>query len=320
MDPHLPPDQALAERLLRHALGFSTARDEGELLNRSVVAAGEVSGLSTAAILVPRLGGMRAWVDRRRPTELGKRLGDVDQATLARIAAAARRRGASSTIVDGALAGIGVRSMITVPVGEDADGPVLLIVDERAGRADRETVRLLELLAAHAWTGAQRLRTLRQLAEKADSDPLTGLRHHGPFGERLAAATPDRTALLTIDVDRFKQLNDTYGHQAGDRALVDLARNLQQVLREGDELYRIGGDEFAAVADVPRPEEALAIAERLVAAARKVGRPISVGVAMQAAGETPEQTLRRADFAMYQAKRSGRDGVRMAPRRVPDVA
>jgi diguanylate cyclase (GGDEF)-like protein len=144
------------------------------------------------------------------------------------------------------------------------------------------------------------------------SDPLTGLRHHGPFGERIATATPGRTALLAIDVDEFKSINDTYGHQAGDELLVGLARALQGALRQGDEIYRIGGDEFVAVVDVPQPDEAVRIAERLASAARRAGRTISVGVAMQRDGEPAEDTLRRADVALYDVKRHGRDGVRLA--------
>ena len=118
--------------------------------------------------------------------------------------------------------------------------------------------------------------------------------------------------MLAIDIDGFKAINDTYGHQAGDAALVDLARALSAALRTGDELFRVGGDEFAVVVDVQRLEEATGVAERLVAAARRVGQSISVGVALQETTETPGQTFRRADTALYDAKRAGRDGVRMA--------
>ncbi len=113
-------------------------------------------------------------------------------------------------------------------------------------------------------------------------------------------------------MDDFKSINDTYGHQVGDQVLVDLARALVGALRQGDELYRIGGDEFVAVLEVSRPEEALGIAERLAEAARRTGQTISVGVAVQSGGESAELTLRRADAALYHVKRSGRDGVRLA--------
>jgi diguanylate cyclase (GGDEF)-like protein len=137
----------------------------------------------------------------------------------------------------------------------------------------------------------------------------------------LAALAAGRSALLAIDIDQFKRINDTYGHQAGDRALVDLARTLQGALRHGDELYRIGGDEFAAVIECTRIEEAVGVAERLVEAARRIDRTISVGVALQLPGEPAQTTLRRADQALYEAKRKGRDGIRLADiRPVKDVA
>jgi diguanylate cyclase (GGDEF)-like protein len=327
-----PPTESASEMLLRHALGFGTAPDERHLLRLSLVAAREVSGLSTPAVLLPGRAGARALLDDRNPTPLGNRLGALGPEVLGQFTVRARRHGAAYTLGDPSefgdqgfeqLTSIGVGTMISVPVGPGRDvaadtrtaGGVLLVVDERAIRPSPAIPNLLELLAAHAWTSMDRLETLRRLSEKASSDPLTGLRHYGPFGERLARATPGRTALLAIDVDRFKQLNDEYGHQAGDRALVDLARTLVATLRSGDELYRIGGDEFAAVIEVKRPEEARLIAERLAQAARRQGRTISVGVALQAPKESAADTLRRADLALYEAKRTGRDSVRVASTR-----
>ncbi len=77
-------------------------------------------------------------------------------------------------------------------------------------------------------------------------------------------------------------------------------------------MYRIGGDEFVAVIEVSRPEEAVRVAERLTEAARRVGRTISVGVALPRPGEPPELALRRADQALYAVKRQGRDGVHLS--------
>jgi diguanylate cyclase (GGDEF)-like protein len=327
------PVESGSEQILRHALSFSTAGDELELLNRSLVAAREVSGLSTAALLLPSRSGTRVHLGNPRPTPLGDKIAGADTAELSRLVARAWRYGAGYSIGDPAsldshgfepLTGIGVRTMITVPVGPgpgQGTGGMLLAVDEEISRPDPATVALLSLLAAQAWSSLDRLRTLRRLREKASSDPLTGLRHHGPFAERLAQAVPGRTAVLAIDIDRFKHINDTYGHQAGDQALIELARTLKHALRSGDDLYRIGGDEFAAVIEVQRSDEAIGVADRLVAAARRIGRTVSVGVAVQPLGELAEDTLRRADLALYEAKRTGRDGVRVALlRRVRDVA
>jgi diguanylate cyclase (GGDEF)-like protein len=327
-----PPAEAAGEQLLRHALLMTSAGNEQELLRRSLTAARAVSGLATPLLVLTNQLGTRACLDPAAPTELGGRLAALAPVVLTRIALRARRHGASYTLGDPseldtqgfeALTAVGVRSMITVPVGPagEPDSGVLFVVDDAVSRPTAATVNLLELLAAQAWTSLDRLRTLWRLRERAICDPLTGLRHVGPFDERLAAAEPGRTALLAIDVDRFKHINDTYGHQAGDRALVDLAATLQNALRAQDELYRIGGDEFAAVVEVQRLEEATGVAQRLLTAARRIGYPISVGVALQVKGETPKQALRRADMALYEVKQTGRDGVRVAAARpAADVA
>jgi diguanylate cyclase (GGDEF)-like protein len=310
-----PPPESRGEQLLRHAVALTAAGSDRELLSIVVEAARDVSGLSTPVLAVPTRVGARLYGVNGPPGErLRVRLS-------ARTVARARRYGTSYTIGDPAwldahgfeeLVDAGVRSMIAVPVGPVDIGAVLLIVDEGVVTPDPETVNLVELLATQAWTCLDRLKTLEHLRERATSDPLTGLRHQGSFGERIARATPDRTALLAIDVDQFKNINDTYGHQAGDQVLVEMARALQSALRHGDELYRIGGDEFVAVVDVVRPDEATGIGERLVAAARTIGRTISVGVALRRHGEAPELTLRRADAALYDVKREGRDGIRLA--------
>ena len=317
------PGETRSDLLLRHAVAMTSATGERELVAMALDAARDVSGLDSAVLVMTTAGGPRVCTAADAASGLEHRLRErfSSDDDLDLLLSLARRHGASYTLGDPAefdphglerLTDAGVRTMITVPVGPDVSGGVLLVVDEAVTRPDPGTVNQLELLATQAWTCLDRLRTLERLHERASSDPLTGLRHHGPFGERLLAATPGRTALLAIDVDEFKSINDTYGHQAGDRVLVDLARALETALRQGDELYRIGGDEFVAVVDVYRTDEAMAIAERLAGAARRTGRTVSIGVAVQGPGELSELTLRRADSALYNVKREGRDGVRLA--------
>ncbi len=320
-----PPAESRSEKLLRHAAALASAPTEWDLMHAAITAARDVSTLSAAVLVlsgrqVPRLGAPTA-----APGELESRiraeLGEAGTGTLARMVDLAHRYGAGYTLGEtghppttdhAPLTRAGVRTLVAVPVGPGDGGGLLLVADERLLRPDPTTVNLMELLAGQAWNALERLRTLARLREQASSDPLTGLRHTGPFGQRIAAATPGRTALLAIDVDGFKSVNDTYGHQAGDRVLVGLARALEGALRQGDELYRIGGDEFVAVIEVNRPEEAVRIAERLAEAARRIGRTISVGVALPRPGESPDLTLRRADQALYRVKREGRDGVHLA--------
>ncbi|MEU8017254.1 sensor domain-containing diguanylate cyclase [Micromonospora parva] len=316
-----PPAESRSETLLRHAAALSSAPTEGEVMGAAARAAREVSTLSTALLLIGGQLGPSPATPSDLETRIRAELAGAGPVALDRMVDRAHRYGAGYTLGEAGhpptedyrpLTRAGVRTLVAVPVGPADAGGVLLVADDRALRPDPTTVSLMELLAGQAWTSVDRLRTLARLREQAGSDPLTGLRHTGPFGQRIAAATPGRTALLAIDVDGFKTVNDTYGHQAGDRVLVGLARALEAALRHGDELYRIGGDEFVAVIEVSRPEEAVRIAERLTEAARRIGRTISVGVALPRPGEAPERTLRRADQALYAVKRQGRDGVSLS--------
>ena len=319
------PVESRSEKLLRHAVTLTDASSECDLMSAVIDAARDVSGLSAAVLVLDNVCGRPVDQPMVVPGELEARmrarLADAGQDTLSRLIWLAHRYGASYTLGERAhpaaagysvLVAAGAGTLIAVPVGPRDAGGVLLVADEEALRPDPTTVNLVELLAAQAWLCLERLRSLKKLHEQAISDPLTGLRHHGPFGERIAAATPGRTALLAIDVDDFKTVNDTYGHQVGDQVLVGLARALEAALRHGDELYRVGGDEFVAVVEVLRSEEAMGIAERLATAARQTGRTVSVGVALQCDGEPAELTRRRADAALYDVKREGRDGVRLA--------
>ncbi|MCZ7377923.1 sensor domain-containing diguanylate cyclase [Micromonospora sp. WMMC250] len=316
-----PPEESRSEKLLRHAAALSAAPTEADVLSVAACAAREVSGLSVAVLLMAGQLGPSPESPSDLEIRIRAELTESGPAALDRMVDRAHRYGAGYTLGEAGhlptedyrpLTRAGVRTLVAVPVGPPEVGGVLLVADDRALRPDPTTVSLMELLAGQAWTSVDRLRTLARLREQASSDPLTGLRHTGPFGQRIATATPGRTALLAIDVDGFKTVNDTYGHQAGDRVLVGLARALEGALRHGDELYRIGGDEFVAVIEVSRAEEAVRIAERLTEAARRVGRTISVGVALPRPGETPDRTLRRADQALYAVKRQGRDGVHLS--------
>jgi diguanylate cyclase (GGDEF)-like protein len=197
--------------------------------------------------------------------------------------------------------------------------PAAAIVIDPGGRLraltalDPAAAELLDVLNAHFAAALGRLDQLAILRRHANNDPLTGLRHSRPFRRRLARATPGRTAVIALDVDAFKTINDGYGHEAGDRALIRLGHALEGALRESDGLYRIGGDEFAALVDVAGVPEAMAITERLLGAARAAGQTISAGVALCRADEDGPATLRRADAALYAAKRAGRDTARLAP-------
>ena len=321
-----PPPEKRTEKLLRHAGALTSASTEWELMAAANDAARDMSGLSAAVLIVGDGARMRVGMPTVLPDEFEAKLRDVmtalPESALLELVTLAHKHGSSYTLgeVDHCVPHIyrpliaaGVATLITVPVGPADGGGVMLIADERNLEPDPSMVNLMELLSAQAWSCLDRLRTLTQLRELANSDPLTGLRHQGPFAERIRGAVAGRTALLAIDIDQFKVINDTYGHQEGDAVLVAVARALQDALRHVDELFRLGGDEFVAVLEVRHPSEAMVIADRLTAAARAIGRTVSIGVALVDDDEPPERALRRADAALYEVKRNGRDGARLAP-------
>ena len=152
---------------------------------------------------------------------------------------------------------------------------------------------------------------VRQVRVVADTDPLTGLPNRRSFDTHLerelarATRTHRPLALLALDLDGFKQVNDTEGHAAGDRLLIAAGKAWQGVLREGEVVARSGGDEFVVL--LPETEEARAarVAERLH---RATPAPlgVSIGAAVCGAGESADELLRRADRELYRAKATTR--------------
>ncbi len=161
---------------------------------------------------------------------------------------------------------------------------------------------------------------------RATLDPLTGLHNRNALEQRLAELDGQPTpagkgrshALLLCDLDHFKDVNDRLGHAAGDAVLQDVAYTMRAVLRAGDSIYRIGGEEILVVLPGASREAALGVAERLRRAVRErrpagVEVTISIGAAMTVpkAVDT-EDLVARADAALYSAKAEGRDRVYMA--------
>jgi len=185
-------------------------------------------------------------------------------------------------------------------------------------------------LAILLWRRSRKLRVevdRRHKAERlalalARQDSLTGLPNRRSFEEecdrRLTRARrkTDKFALLFIDFDRFKQINDNLGHEAGDRLLQEVAERLKKVLRPQDFLGRLGGDEFAAFVEGDVSDEMIGqVAERLLAAVSEpmmlLGRALapsaSIGVSVYPRdGQNREMLLKKADAAMYKAKEDGR--------------
>ena len=152
-------------------------------------------------------------------------------------------------------------------------------------------------------------RLVAELRLAAATDSLTGLLNRRAFEERVArelartGRSGEPFTLLLVDVDRFKDLNDRFGHASGDQALVALAGTLAGAVRAVDTVARIGGDEFAVLLAGTGVEGAREAADRLAAEA---GMPISIGAAIYGVdGHTADDLTRAADAALYAAKRAG---------------
>ncbi|MFD5193462.1 putative bifunctional diguanylate cyclase/phosphodiesterase [Streptomyces sp. NPDC058357] len=187
----------------------------------------------------------------------------------------------------------------------------------------------------------ERVRLQAQLQHNAEHDPLTDLPNRALFTKRVRQALGGRrsgdpgTAVLFIDLDGFKAVNDRLGHQTGDELLIQAARRLHESVRAGDTAARLGGDEFAAIilGDGTRDQSAREcqvheIADRLrltLSQPYRIGTgdvrvAASIGVAFAEPGISPSDLMRNADLAMYRAKAGGKDRVELyAPQMQADV-
>lgn len=209
-------------------------------------------------------------------------------------------------------------------------GQLLLVGPTARSHQFDHVCEVLEAICGQIALAMAHLRQQEETRRMATLDPLTGLFNRRHFGERLQAEF-DRAlryghslALVMLDLDRFKAVNDTHGHGGGDRVLVEVGALLSRALRTSDLAVRYGGEEFCLLLPETSGQEALRVAERLRAAlsggcfraddGRGMG-PItaSFGVAEQGPEDRePHRLLERADGALYRAKREGRDRVCMA--------
>lgn len=185
---------------------------------------------------------------------------------------------------------------------------IMLDRAERAGHALRESNAQLERLKS-------------ELEHLVVADPLTGTFNRRKFHDVLDRAVANATrhdhrfALLMIDIDHFKHINDTHGHQVGDQVLRGFCERINGAVRSADQLFRVGGEEFCLLATVAVDEDIGPLAEklRMVVADRPfpvVGKiTTSIGIARFREGDTQESIYARADDAMYEAKRKGRNCV-----------
>lgn len=230
---------------------------------------------------------------------------------------------------------LGIRSMIIVPLGPAAGSEpigVLKCLSNKCHAFSDQHMNLVELMAgmmaaalANTMAASELKRREEELHYQANHDPLTKLANRAAFRQVLQEAMHHEGALgaeayavLYLDLDRFKIVNDSLGHSAGDSLLIQTATRLRDCVRPGDLVARLGGDEFAILLRNLRGEDARTdartVAERIH---RALSRPfhvkgrdlfssVSIGIAMcSISAATPESILRDADNAMYRAKAEG---------------
>jgi diguanylate cyclase (GGDEF)-like protein len=312
------PADAGARRLLRHLVDMAALEDEHAIAGVLLGAALELVPLQSGVLV-------RTTSDEATPAAATGPLDDVLRSVdLGPIVARVRDGSSCATTAAQApasaglqgLRAAGIESLVAVGLhAHDGLVGVLVLASRAPAPVLTDDVELLEQLAAHAAACLETSARLQSLRDRAASDPLTGLGHHATFHEALAAAhRRPRTAVVVCDLDGFKRLNDTHGHAHGDRVLCGVADAMNGALRRGDRLFRIGGDEFAALLAVESDAEALDAATRLrdAVTAARLGVTASIGVAAPRDGESDASLLARADRALYAAKARGRDGVALA--------
>jgi diguanylate cyclase (GGDEF)-like protein len=206
-----------------------------------------------------------------------------------------------------------------ISVDEPVDGKV----------PSMETLRALEVLANQTVHALESAQVHAHIKRQAVMDGLTGLYNHGYFQETLALKTRELAegrrsyTILMMDLDNFKEINDTYGHLVGDEVLKAVAGALTASIRREDVAARYGGEEFAVLLPDRTLEQSLPVAERIRAGVENIrvplpqsssARPIRVTLSVGLAsypeqGEDHHQVLQRADTALYQAKRAGKNRV-----------
>ncbi len=202
------------------------------------------------------------------------------------------------------------------------DAGILLILKKGKELSEDEMDLLnhsLEILAESLQRGLE----YEELFERASNDPLTGLSNRRVFDERIGGMMDSANrynnplTMIAMDLDRFKEINDNLGHQAGDDVLVSVANVLSSAVRSTDLLVRFGGDEFVLVLDNTDLKSARVLAERLCSAVNDLDvwaddntrLGVSIGLAELKKGESLKEWMERADDILYHAKAQGRSRV-----------
>jgi diguanylate cyclase (GGDEF)-like protein len=287
------------------------ARIEHERTGAEIVAslAADLLGADAVAVLLADRPEQRRYLNRAffgHPA-----LGDAAPLIMDALGEDASLRAGKTRFFTQTTARGAVRNAAIIPLPGRGAPPIGLVVAmwgtprRRLAPSARQAA---ELLSEEAGRMFQRLRDAAALTHDAETDPLTDLANRRTFARALETMQPD-DALVIVDLDHFKDVNDRYGHQAGDETLRALASCLRETTRQVDCVARYGGEEFAIVL----PEAGAEGARTLLTRVRREWRArhpltsFSTGIAVHEEGRTPRETLRAADAALYSAKDAGRD-------------
>ncbi len=210
-------------------------------------------------------------------------------------------------------------SLVVVPL-RGRDGAIGVLTVERLGVGNTfadDEFELIQLFAAQVSIALQNAEAFRGLELRAQTDDLTGLLNHGTFEDRLGRAVHAGLpfSLIMLDLDDFRNVNNSLGHQAGDRLLRDISTALVRAGRDSDLIFRYGGDEFTFLLPGTEATGAMLVAERASQSVKTAGHGVSasIGIATYPAdGLDATSVLLAADRACFVAKRGGRDRIATA--------
>ena len=308
------PDRSLYEQLADRVVGFSTLANVEQVQTHLCEAALELSDMST--VLIARHDEAGALYVAARSGPLAESLSTLEADDLAQVAdwvehgTSCYFAGGTASTAHEFFVRAGTGSALILPLTtRGSRGGVMVVADRQVVTCSPDRVQLLEQLAAHGAATLQSVETVDNLRRLALTDALTGVGNSAALDNHInaLAETAERHALCIVDIDHFKQVNDTFGHVAGDELLCEVADNLARAALPRGRVFRIGGDEFVVI--VPARDEAVAASfgASLCDEARASGRfTISVGIAVVPRVE--RSTIALADAALYEVKRRGRDG------------
>jgi diguanylate cyclase (GGDEF)-like protein len=194
-----------------------------------------------------------------------------------------------------------------IPIDISLGHAAPLLPHAAPGSPARRTIeRVLPGLVEDARKAADTAGRMASMSTQIDTDPLTGLGNRRGLGRLRRLVNSD--TIVVLDLDHFKQVNDTHGHDAGDRVRVAFSRTLRQRLRSADAVYRLGGEEFLMLLRDTSPESALVVLEQLrLKWTSERPLPVTFSAGIASIDGDLDTAMRRADSALYVAKAHGRD-------------